>query len=232
MNIKFITFGSHENYIEAGNRLIKQAESLNIFTECILYTPDYLEKDKDFWSQHNTFINNNKRGYGYWLWKSFIIKKTMEGMNEGDILLYLDCGCELGVERLEELKRCFEMVKTEKLMCTFTHCDRDWNKMDLLVKLDMNKDIYLNGAQHQAGVILFLVCKETIQLVDEWYSIGSDYHYIDDSHSILPNHSSFQEHRHDQSIFSLLTKKYNLYSRHNIQHGVYYNRNRTGKSYI
>jgi len=29
----FITFGSHDNYLDAGNRLITQANNLNIFDE-------------------------------------------------------------------------------------------------------------------------------------------------------------------------------------------------------
>ena len=74
----FITFGSHSNYIDAGNRLLAQAKSLNLFTNNILYTGDTLKNDKLFWDKHSNFVNNNKRGYGYWLWKSYLIKKTME----------------------------------------------------------------------------------------------------------------------------------------------------------
>ena len=69
MNIVFITFGSHGGYIDAGRRLIDQAKQMNIFTETILYSPEYLQKDHEFWTKHRTFIQNNRRGYGYWLWK-------------------------------------------------------------------------------------------------------------------------------------------------------------------
>jgi hypothetical protein len=34
--------------------------------------------------------------------------------------------------------------------------------------------------------------------------------YVDDSPSILPNLLVFEEHRHDQAIFSLLAKKYDI----------------------
>ena len=43
-------------------------------------------------------------------------------------------------------------------------------------------------------------------------SIDNDHFYITDVSSQEPNHEEFKEHRHDQSIFSLLTKKYNIYS--------------------
>ena len=238
MNINFITFGSHDNYIDAGKRLLKQASELNLFTKTILYTPDDLKKNIDFWDTHNNFINNNKRGYGYWLWKPFLIKKTMENMNEGDILLYLDCGCELDYQKKINLINIFDIVKTNKLLYTIvavTHIEKDWNKMDLIINLDMNKENVLKTPQRQAGCICFLVCTETINLVNEWYRIGSEYHNIDDSPSINENLIGFCEHRHDQSIFSLLSKKYNFYNDNyseSMFNSINCSRNRTGISRI
>lgn len=232
MTIVFISFGSHCEYIDAGHRLINQAKQLNIFSETILYSPEYLQKDLEFWSKHGTFISNNSRGYGYWLWKSYIIKKTMENMADNDILLYLDCGCEVSLDRKNELLECINIVKTDKIIGTTISPERDWNKMDLIEKLDMNKNEYLDTLQRQAGANLFLVCKETRLLVNEWYELGSDYHNIDDSPSIITNFECFQEHRHDQSIFSLLTKKYNIYSKKTLSEAVHYIRNKTGKSKI
>jgi hypothetical protein len=233
MNIVFITFGSHDHYIDAGHRLINQAKQMNIFNETILYSAEYLQKDPQFWTNHETFISNNPRGYGYWLWKSYIIKKTMENMADNDILLYLDCGCELGLDRKHELLECINIVKTDKLVSTSTYyIERDWNKMDLIEKMDMNKNEYLDTDQRQAGANLFLVCKETRDFVDKWYELSSDYHNIDDSASIIPNFECFKEHRHDQAIFSLLTKKYNIFSEKYLIDAIYYSRNKTGDSKI
>jgi hypothetical protein len=231
MSIIIITFGSHDNYIDAGKRLIEQAKQLNIFTKYILYTSEDLKNDTEFWKQHSEFILNNPRGYGYWLWKPYLIKKTMQNMNKGDILLYLDCGCELTCKIKNELIKCIDIVKTDYIIGTLTKIEREWNKMDLLIKLDMNNDMYLNTNQRQAGTNMFLVCDKTIKLVNEWYTIGSEYHYIDDSPSIIPN-GKFIEHRHDQSIFSLLTKKYSLYSTHSLINAIYSNRNKSGISKI
>jgi hypothetical protein len=232
MSIKFITFGSHDNYIKAGERLLEQANKINIFTETLLYTPEFLKNDVDFWNQHGEFIHKNNRGYGYWLWKPFIIKKTMEKMSNGDILLYLDCGCELGSSRKNELLKCIDVVKTDKIVGTTVSVEGDWNKMDLIDKLDMNKPEYLITAQRQGGTNLFLVCDETRNLVNEWYKLGCDYHNIDDSPSNIKNLDGFKEHRHDQSIFSLLTKKYNLFSKHSLKNAIYCIRNRSGTSNV
>ena len=63
-----------------------------------------------------------------------------------------------------------------------------------------------------ANTVMLYVCKETRSLIDEWYNISCDYHLIDDSPSIISNHNEFREHRHDQSILSLLIKKNNLFN--------------------
>lgn len=213
MSLTFITFGSHGNYIDAGVRLLHQAGHLNIFKETILFTGDSLKEDSEFWDRHEGFVTNNKRGYGYWIWKPYIIKKTMERLVNGDILLYLDCGCEIDVNEKDDLLNSIEIVKRDKIVGTLTCDEHEYNKMDLVKKLKMNNPLYINTSQRQAGIVLYLVCDETRDLVNKWYELACDYHNIDDSPSILKNLPSFKEHRHDQSIFSLLTKKMGIFSK-------------------
>jgi len=226
----FITFGSHANYIDAAIRLCNQAYPFKLFTTITAYTGAYLKKDNLFWKQHGAFITKHKRGFGYWLWKPYLILKTMNQMKDGDILLYLDCGCELDLSEKKYLLDYIEIVKKDKIIGCDTKClEKVWNKHDLIEFLDMNKDEYLNTNQHQAGALLIFVCDETRKLINEWYMVACDYHSIDDSPSILPNCPEFKEHRHDQSIFSLLTKKYNLFSTTCIDtYCIKYMRNRSG----
>ena len=56
--------------------------------------------------------------------------------------------------------------------------------MDLIEKLNMNDDKYLNNIQRQSGANMFFIYKETRDLVNEWYDLSCDYHNIDDSPSI------------------------------------------------
>ena len=98
-------------------------------------------------------------------------------MNDGDILLYLDCGCELSSERKDNLLKYIDLVKIDKLIGRESAIciEKDWNKMDLIEKMNINKDEYLNTAQRGAGANLFLVCHETINLVNEWYNLTGSY---------------------------------------------------------
>jgi hypothetical protein len=238
--IHFITFGSHNdfnrpnsNFIEAGERLINQAQGLELFEKITLYTSDDLKKDTNFWPQHNEFIAKNMWGYGWWIWKPYLIKKYMENLKDGDILLYSDCGCEINVLEKDEMLKLIETVKTDLIVASLTwFCiEKEWNKMDLILKLSMNDSRYINTIQRQATAILFLVCNKTRQLVNEWYEIACDYHLIDDSPSIAPNSLGFIQHRFDQAIFSLLTKKHNIYSERSLgSKCIWLSRNKYGVS--
>ena len=233
MNKKFITFGGGgQKYIDASNRLINQINNTKLFDDTKFYNDNYLKNDKQFWNKHGTFILNNKRGYGYWLWKPYIIKKTMEEMKNDDILLYLDCGCEMEYKKKDTLKKYFDYVKNDKIIGCKTQIEKNWNKMDLVLHLDCNKKDIMDSPQHEAGAILFLVCNETRELVNKWYKTVCNYHYIDDSPSISKNINEFKEHRHDQSIFSLLTKKYKLFSDKSLHNCINYSRNKSGISQI
>jgi len=236
---KFITFAANgTNYIDAANRLITQANSLNFFNQTYLYTIDDLIADKQFWQTHSEFILKNNRGFGYWIWKPYIIKKTLETLSDGDILLYLDAGCEIDINEKQYL---FELVQkldvnNNKLIIGTYGCGfvNNWCKMDLILKLDAEQQ-YLNTPQHQAGANLYIINHITREFINEWYEICCDYHMIDDSLSkndtFLNNElDSFIEHRHDQSVFSLLSKKYNIFNTGLDEKCIKYIRNRTGIS--
>jgi hypothetical protein len=133
----------------------------------------------------------------------------MNHLNDGDILMYLDCGCELDIEEKTYLDFYIETVKKDKIIGCNTFClEQEWNKSDVIHLLDMNDSPHLQTFQHEAGALLIFVCPETRALVDQWYDVSCTYHNIDDTPSILPESEIFKEHRHDQSVFSLLCKKY------------------------
>lgn len=62
-------------------RIGKQANMLHLFDEVILYTPndlpDYMKSSR---------LMQYAYGGGYWAWKPYIIKKTLETHDEGDIV--------------------------------------------------------------------------------------------------------------------------------------------------
>lgn len=213
MSVEFITFGSHANYVDAANRLVTQAKELQIFNKTTAYTVTDLQADTAFWAKHGQFVMQNPRGFGFWIWKSYLIKKNMDQMKDGDIIIYSDCGCEIDVKERDYMIECIDRVKIDKHLGTDTHQpEKLWNKMDLILKFDALSDAYLESRQRQATVVMFLVCPEMRKFVKEWYEICCDYHLVDNSPSVARNLSCFREHRHDQAIYSLLVKRGAPYS--------------------
>ena len=208
----FITFGGPSNDLyEAVNRITKQARQTNLFDNIKGYTDNDLKSDFVFWNQHRDFIENNARGYGYWLWKPYLILKTLLEMNKNDVLLYCDSGCEINNKATNILSTFIDNVNQTEIIYSYAHSEMNYTKRDLLVFMNMDTEIYTYSRQNAATIVLFKNTENVLNLVQEWYAIASKYHFIDDSSSNIPNYETFKEHRHDQSIFSLLTKKYGFY---------------------
>jgi len=214
MKIKFLTFGAPtDDYHNAVNRICGQAEKFDLFDNIIGFTEKHLEYDYEFWPKHKDFINSNPRGYGYWIWKPYIIKKTLESMNDGDILLYADCGCELNHGGKKKLLELIELTKQKHIIGTSAaSTDISYTKMDLIKYLKMEDDIDLLVTHQMAATTLIMVKNDLIMnFIDEYYSVcANNYNLIDDTPSIENNFCGFIENRHDQSVFSLLAKKYKL----------------------
>ena len=211
----FVTFGDSIKYKNAVNMIINEAKNMNIFDKIISY--DETKLDKEFIEKNKKFITENSRGYGYWIWKPQIIKQTLEHMNEGDTLLYADAGCRLNIQgkkRLLEYKEKTESSEYKNLSFPLiyyfngsktSHLEKTWTKGDVYNMFDI-----LDKEESQLMATSFLICKcnKTVDMVNKWLEIAEKYNTIDDSQSKICNCDGFIEHRHDQSIWSVLRKYY------------------------
>jgi hypothetical protein len=207
----FITFGGPtRNFHNAVNRICKEAINLRFFHEVIGKTDLNLKNDKIFWNKHQNFIENNQRGYGYWIWKSYIVLAQLKKMNDNDILLYCDAGCHLNPNGLLRMTEYIKMINDNEsglLSFQMDHLEHTWTKNDIFVELNTPVEHKISG-QYVASTFFIRKTDKSMNLFKELYYYKSKYHLIDDTPSITNNHNSFKENRHDQSILSLLFKKY------------------------
>lgn len=107
----FITFGAGGwNFYEAVNRICEQAKKTDLFDEIKGFTDNDLRNDSSFWNKHGNFIVKNPRGFGYWLWKPYLILRELNKMFEGDVLVYFDCGNEINYHAKDEFSKLIESV--------------------------------------------------------------------------------------------------------------------------
>src|SRR3989338_10956210 len=108
--INLLIFGN-EKYYDAIKRISISMKSINDIKLIIITDKDLENTYKDFWNIHNEFISSNSIGYGYWIWKPYIILKTIDDLNADDILIYMDSGCELNHHNIDKLYEYINMVK-------------------------------------------------------------------------------------------------------------------------
>lgn len=213
----FITFGSQtNNYHNAVKRICQEAVGFDVFDEIIGYTESDLISDDDddsFWSKHQHFIQSNAgRGYGYWLWKPYLTKKTLDRMNDNDILVYADAGCSMNKDGKARLLEYFDMLNTNEsignISFQMVYLEESFTKMDIFEYYNAKDDSIMKSGQIVGGVFVLRKCQHTMELIDKWYDGCCQYHLIDDSHGTLPNVPSYNVARNDQSIFSVVRKKY------------------------
>jgi hypothetical protein len=199
--------GGNQDYRDAVKRISYELSEIGLFDKIVSYTDIDLKNDPEFWGKHKEFVENNKRGYGYWIWKPYLIKKTIDKMNDDDILLYLDSGCEANSDDNDRLMELLNKCVEYNFMYTSTgQLEKSYTKMDTISKMNMINDEIMNSIQHQAAVVIIKKNEITTNFINDWYYMVCDYHMIDDSDSILKNDPAFIDNRHDQSIFSMLIK--------------------------
>lgn len=150
------------------------------------------------------------RGFGYWRWKSYVIRRKMQEIAKDDIILYADAGCTINKNGYKRFREYIQLVENNKSGLLFFRQDglkeRAWTKADLLDYAG-----YLdNDDQLWGGGIFLRKTQDSVDFVEKYYEL-CNYHFelITDSPSILENDPSFVENRHDQSALSVIGKRYN-----------------------
>ena len=74
----------------------------------------------------------------------------------------------------------------------------------------MNSEI-VNSQQFWSGTIFFNLNNFTKNFVNQWSEACKKNYLINDLESASTNHQNFIEHRHDQSLFSIIAKLNNVF---------------------
>lgn len=208
MKIHFLTFVS-SNFTTTLSRIKTEAEDSGFFDTITCLSE--LDLPMQYRNEHQ--VNKESRGFGYWIWKSYITKELLSKINDGDILVYADGGCSINVEGRKRFYDYIEKLihsKTSTLSFQLTYPEKHYTKGDLFKHLHVQKNEEVkNSGQFMATTFFIRKDRNSEKLIQQWYSICHNHqNLIDDSASCYPNDSEFIAHRHDQSILSILIKLY------------------------
>ena len=207
----FITFAT-KKYLNDAKEICKSALNKGGFDTVKIY--QYEDIDSIFLNK-NRHIIEQPRGAGYWLWKPYIIQKHLLTIDENDILCY----CDSLYLFLKNIRIVSDLWLSSRNIAAAhnkpnqtSFIEKKYTKFDALALMNVPRNLhkeYLNSNQVWAGFFLTKKCLNSIRFVGEWLTYSQDNRIITDVKSIFgPEGKYFIDNRHDQTVLSILMKKW------------------------
>ena len=208
--IRLCTFGTTPGYARALKLLEQEANASGYFDEVVVYRQENLPAPPPL----RQFMQTHPRGYGFWIWKSLALRDVMAKAGPDDVVFYADAGCGISTApaaraRFAEWIRDVRTHPSHRLSLQMDHMEETWTKADLFAFMGCDEGRFRKTGQHVGGIQAYLNTPENRAFLREHTRIASaeNFHFISDEPSEIPNAATFREHRHDQSILSLLYKR-------------------------
>ena len=201
-----ISYGSeqYDKQLEYNGKSALEIAKVNEFYG---YKPKDIDHD---FREKNKYILEKGRGNGYWLWKPYFLYKTLkEKLDYGDYLIYSDAAI-MYVDSAQKLVDFLKEKKLDMYLHRLPHLERQYTKRDAFILLGVDQPFYAETGQFNAAFQIYRKTKFTEFFLAEYLYYAQDKRIItDDANELgVGNYDDFRDHRHDQSILSLLTKKY------------------------
>lgn len=169
-----------------------------------------------FTARHADRLRPGVRGCGYWLWKPAVVGAELARMRDGDVLVYADSGSSLHPENCAAFWRYVRAaaaapgaVVSFEMRAARVPVEAAWTKADAAEALGLSLDgPAMSSPQLHATFFYVSACAASRSLVASWLALceARNGTLLDDTPSTAPNAACFIEHRHDQSLWSLLRK--------------------------
>lgn len=204
----FLSYAT-DNFKEARDLLCESALRVG-FDKAIACTYEDLSEE---FRLRNYEILSQVRGAGYWLWKPQIIIQELEKLDKDDVLVYSDAGRSSYYQFKFFPKNCIAETKKHGFLLGPTieqHGPMSkWTKRDAFVLLDMDNPEIYKLPPIQATYSFWSPTEEAFSFLNEWKKYCEDSRVLTDIPNTqgLPNLNDFTDHRHDQSVLSLLAYK-------------------------
>jgi tetratricopeptide (TPR) repeat protein len=208
--VRFVSFAAGHAFERAQDAIVASALRHGA-TDALPWGRADLEAT-DFYAQHRAVLDR-PRGVGYWLWKPFIILQALLAADEGDWIWYHDAGLTIDadVSPIVDWADAFNdgLMPGIHLPC---YTSKDWTKRDCYALMGCDEERYWNHCLIQPGWSFWRKSERSIRIVTEWLSHATDPRILTDWPNTcgLPNRPGFIDHRHDQSVFTVLFAKLEL----------------------
>lgn len=219
MRIKLVSFADGSfAYRLARRRFLRNAKSSGFFSEIVVHSKKSLLTEINTATfSYQDFLRRENQGFGFWAWKPLLIHYELgKSRDEFDVLLYADIGCSFNktIASSKRLEMYSEIAQSSGVM-TFHlpgFVENQWSKRDAIDFFGLDA-ADISSDQRLAGILMFGKSKIATSAVMDWLTASQH-----DDFDLLRNAPTegeieeFRVHRHDQSLWSLASKKHNLAS--------------------
>jgi len=206
--IHFVTFADNK-MIKTRDRLVEEAKNSGFFNEYHVFDEKNLPQEMVAYCQ-------GRHSYGNYIWKSFVVDQVLNKIEENDILIWVDAGCVIQKEGKWRFDEYIDMVnKSEYANVSFELCDtycfeKRYTKADIFDHF--NAEDLIEGIQLNTTSFLLRNTEYTRKIVSLWKDTTLNHLYLSEGNDsvrlFVKTHKDFYDNRQDQSIFSIIRRKY------------------------
>ena len=190
-----------------------EAEASGYFNDVIMYSENdiasaFKKRHADVWSQ--------SRGGGYWIWKPYVILKTLREVRDNDILCYIDGGCTLCCTDAARVRfsQYIDMVNNSwqgVLRMQLTHAESKYTNSRLFEFCkeyfkDSDTDVDLAEVKESMQLVGGIMVIRKTPFAMKFFETVIDILEKDDKLITDVYNSPGEQHRHDQSLLSVVYK--------------------------
>lgn len=212
---QYITFGGAA-YDKTIERIVTDAprfgaDDVRVYDDKFILDSEFYWINAKWWKHPDSKYDLKNRGFGWFIWKPYVMLHALERLQPGDVMLFTDADTYPIADLSPIYQRCVDdggMMFFNALGCSHRHfCKRDTL---VVMGMDEGRPLAVETPHAVARFMLFQagrwICR---QFLMEWlaYCLNPLANTFDRS-IILPEYPDLHEPRCEQAILTNLVKKY------------------------
>lgn len=160
----------------------------------------------EFYIKNWDIIEGSLTGWGYCMWKPYILMDAFVKTSQNDLLFYSDIADEIyNPDFWPWAERTTNQLGGHLFNLNY-YIHGEWTKRDCFIVMNCDNQNYWGHRQLEAGTIILRNNPENWKLLMEWYEWCQNPLALDKNPNVLgkPNLPKFMDHRTDQSILTNL----------------------------
>jgi hypothetical protein len=207
MKLRLVCYANRK-FAAAQRWLVHSARRFGFDEICVYRERDL--KRTTFFEKHRDILTL-PRGAGYWLWKPYYIAHVLRESAPGDIVAYIDSGIEI----IADLKPVVDICASGRGIALFqVHGGHNiiWTKRSCLAGMGCDEPRYHRAQQVMGGFQFYRNCPDSHEFLRQWLDYCCQPQLLTDAPNPpgMENYPEYIDHRHDQSIISLLAARWEL----------------------